>query len=130
MSATLNKRKQEQAERRFDKFKKDASQEDIKKIDDKIDKKNKGPLKDVWDKVQLLGKLIKDPNAAWSSKATAIGALLYVISPIDAIPDFIPVIGLLDDVGVVALAVGSLGVALNKYSKEENLKIKKKYSSF
>lgn len=130
MDTILKRRHREQAEKRFDKFKKNATEDDIKKINSKIEDKKKGSLKDVWDKVQLLGKLIKDPNAAWTSKVTAIGALLYVISPIDAIPDFIPVIGLLDDVVFVALAVGSLGVALNKYSKEENPKIIKEYSSF
>ncbi|HUH28046.1 YkvA family protein [Gelidibacter sp.] len=113
----VNKRQRKQAEKKFDKFKNSATEEDISKINSKIHKKNKGALKDVWDKVTLLGKLIKDPNAAWASKASAIGALLYVISPIDAIPDLIPVIGLMDDVGVIALAVGSLGVALNKYQK-------------
>lgn len=117
MNTTLREKQREQAEKKFNQLKGAASEEDIKKIDSKIDGKNKGALKDVWDKVLLLVDLIKDPNAAWTAKATAIGALLYVISPIDAIPDFIPVFGLLDDAGVVALAIGSLGVALNKYSK-------------
>lgn len=118
MNKTLNRRQKEQAEKRLNKYKGRATEKDIKEIDRKIDNKKKGPLKDIWDKVQLLGKLVNDSDAAWASKATAIGALLYVISPIDAIP----VIGLLDDVGVVALAVGSLGTALNKYSEKQNIK--------
>jgi uncharacterized membrane protein YkvA (DUF1232 family) len=78
---------------------------------------NKGPLKAIWDNVMALWKMVKDPNAAWTSKAIAIGALIYVISPIDAIPDIIPGIGLLDDVSVISLAVAALGIALNKYKK-------------
>lgn len=40
---------------------------------------------------------------AKTPKLLAVIALAYLISPIDLIPDFIPVIGLLDDIGVVAL---------------------------
>ena len=39
-------------------------------------------------------------------------ALLYTISPIDAIPDVIPVIGWLDDMGILAMALGSISAAL------------------
>ena len=48
---------------------------------------------------------MKDPAAAKGVKAVAIAALLYVVSPIDAIPDVIPVLGLTDDVGIVSLAI-------------------------
>ncbi|MCR5402848.1 MAG: DUF1232 domain-containing protein [Butyrivibrio sp.] len=54
-----------------------------------------------------------------------VAALIYVLSPIDLIPDFIPVIGYLDDAAVVLLVLG-LGVDkdLDKYRKwqEENRK--------
>lgn len=54
-----------------------------------------------------------------------VAALLYVLSPVDLIPDFIPVIGYLDDVAVVLFVLG-LGVDkdLDKYCKwqEENRK--------
>ena len=39
------------------------------------------------------------------AKATIIAALGYFISPVDAIPDFIPVLGYADDLGVLAAAV-------------------------
>ncbi|WP_372746468.1 DUF1232 domain-containing protein [Lutibacter sp.] len=84
---------------------------------------NKGELKEVWEKVMQLWELIKDPNAAWGSKAIAIGALLYTISPIDAIPDIIPIIGLSDDAAVILAAVVSLSSALAKYSKDDLKKI-------
>jgi uncharacterized membrane protein YkvA (DUF1232 family) len=114
----MNEKQTKNAKKQFNNFKEKASEEDIKKIDSKLGGMNKGALKDVWDKVILLWKLIKDPKAAWGSKAIAIGALLYVISPIDAIPDFIPILGLTDDAGVIAIAVASLGAALKEYSEK------------
>lgn len=44
---------------------------------------------------------------AWA-KAVIIGALGYFISPIDVIPDFTPVIGYSDDLGVLVAAVSSV----------------------
>jgi uncharacterized membrane protein YkvA (DUF1232 family) len=40
--------------------------------------------------------------------ASVAGALLYVVSPVDVIPDFIPGIGLIDDAAVLALLLHSL----------------------
>lgn len=41
-------------------------------------------------------------------------ALLYFISPIDCIPDFMPIVGWMDDIGVLALAAGFVTSRLNK----------------
>ncbi|MGH7844149.1 MAG: YkvA family protein [Candidatus Binatia bacterium] len=78
----------------------------------------KGPIAKNWPKVQALWELIKDPKAAWSQKAIAIGALVYLISPIDAVPDPIPGLGLSDDVAVLLAAIAALGVALQKYNRD------------
>jgi drug/metabolite transporter (DMT)-like permease len=47
----------------------------------------------------------------------AVGALLYFISPIDLIPDFIPGLGYLDDMAVVAGVVAVLADVLRKFRK-------------
>jgi uncharacterized membrane protein YkvA (DUF1232 family) len=39
----------------------------------------------------------RDPRVPWYAKAVAIAVAAYALSPIDLIPDFIPVIGYLDD---------------------------------
>ena len=99
------------------KYSQTAKEEDIDKISSELHSMKKGPIAKIWDVVQALFKLIKDPEAAWKSKALAIGALVYLISPIDLVPDIIPVVGLLDDLGVISAAVTALGVALSKYKK-------------
>ncbi len=101
----------------YSEFKKNASTNDVKRIDDKLDGMNKGKIAEIWEKVTLLYKLIKDPNAAWASKAVAIGALIYLISPIDAVPDPIPIAGLADDATVIIGAVTTLAMTLAKYKR-------------
>ncbi len=43
-------------------------------------------------------------QSKWKRVIIAVLAMLYVISPLDLIPDFIPVIGWLDDLGVLVWA--------------------------
>ena len=47
----------------------------------------------------------------------ALAALIYFVSPIDAIPDFIPVVGYLDDVTVIAVALQFIHSDLEEYRK-------------
>ena len=53
--------------------------------------------------VMLLGRLIKDARVPTAEKALFAAAIVYVISPIDLIPDVFPFIGQVDDLYVVAL---------------------------
>jgi uncharacterized membrane protein YkvA (DUF1232 family) len=48
----------------------------------------------------------RDPRVPWYAKALALAVAAYAASPIDLIPDFIPVIGYLDDLIVVPLGIG------------------------
>jgi uncharacterized membrane protein YkvA (DUF1232 family) len=47
----------------------------------------------------------RDPRVPWHVKALALCVAGYALSPIDLIPDFIPVVGYLDDVILVPLGV-------------------------
>ena len=47
----------------------------------------------------------RDPRVPWTVKALAVLVAAYVLSPIDLIPDFIPVLGLLDELILLPLAV-------------------------
>ena len=102
------------AEQRLNRYAEQASPETVKKIDRRMLRMNRGRIAKIWADVQSLWTLVKDPAAAWPSKAIALGALLYLVSPFDALPDFIPFFGLTDDAGVVLAAVASLGMALAK----------------
>src|SRR5438067_5097314 len=55
--------------------------------------------------VILMGRLIKDTRVSTAEKALFAAAIVYVISPIDLIPDFFPFIGQVDDLYVVALVL-------------------------
>ncbi|MGB7069982.1 MAG: YkvA family protein [Pyrinomonadaceae bacterium] len=55
--------------------------------------------------VKLLGKLLKDSRVSTADKALFLGAIVYVISPLDFIPDVLPFIGQVDDIYVVALTL-------------------------
>ena len=47
----------------------------------------------------------RDPRVPWYAKAIAIAVAGYAASPIDLIPDFIPVIGYLDDLIIVQMGI-------------------------
>jgi uncharacterized membrane protein YkvA (DUF1232 family) len=47
----------------------------------------------------------RDPRVPWYAKLTALAVTAYALSPINLIPDFIPVIGCLDDLIVVPLGI-------------------------
>ena len=53
----------------------------------------------------LLRRLLRSDQVSRRHKALLVGALLWVLSPIDLVPEFLPVIGPLDDVVVVALVL-------------------------
>lgn len=46
-----------------------------------------------------------DPRVPWCAKALAAGVVAYAFSPIDLIPDFIPVLGYLDDLVIVPIGI-------------------------
>jgi uncharacterized membrane protein YkvA (DUF1232 family) len=55
--------------------------------------------------VKLLGRLLKDARVPKAEKALFVAAIVYVISPLDFIPDVFPFIGQVDDIYVVALSL-------------------------
>ena len=62
----------------------------------------------IPDLVALTRGLIGDPRVPLGSKLLLGGALLWLLSPIDLVPEFIPLLGPLDDVIVVGLVLRHL----------------------
>jgi uncharacterized membrane protein YkvA (DUF1232 family) len=59
----------------------------------------------VPDCVVLFKRLLADPRVEWWRKALLVAVIVYLASPIDLVPDFIPVAGQLDDAILVVLAL-------------------------
>lgn len=58
--------------------------------------------------VKLLSRLVRDPRVPRRSKILVGGALAYLLSPVDFVPDFIPGLGKVDDVLLIAFAIDHL----------------------
>ena len=55
--------------------------------------------------VLALSLAARDPRVPWYAKAVAACVAVYALSPIDLIPDFIPILGYLDDLVIVPLGI-------------------------
>ena len=55
--------------------------------------------------VTAVGLAVRDPRCPWHARVVAVAVLAYALSPIDLIPDVIPVLGLLDDIVIVPLGI-------------------------
>ena len=55
--------------------------------------------------VGLTVRLLREPGVPRLAKAVPVLAVLYAISPLDFVPDFLPVLGQLDDLGVILLGL-------------------------
>jgi len=79
----------------------------------------------LWTKVERLGRKLSfandikalynyftDSSIPWYRKSIVIVALIYFITPIDTIPDIAPLIGYLDDLGVITAVIKYMGSEL------------------
>jgi uncharacterized membrane protein YkvA (DUF1232 family) len=71
-------------------------------------------LKDI----KALFNYMLNSDVPWYRKAVVVGALIYFISPLDSVPDFIPFAGYLDDLGVITTVLKFLGKELNAFYDE------------
>lgn len=65
----------------------------------------KARARELETEVYALYLAYKDPRVSWTARIFAAGVVAYALSPIDLIPDFIPVIGYLDDLLLVPLGI-------------------------
>lgn len=57
---------------------------------------------------KLLGRLLKDPRVPRRTKLVVGAAMAYAASPVDVVPDFVPVLGVADDVLLMCLVLNRL----------------------
>lgn len=69
-----------------------------------------------------LYRFMKDPLADWKPKAAIGLAILYLVWPIDLVPDLAPIIGWLDDIGITTFATAYLLYTANLYANEHPIK--------
>jgi len=70
-----------------------------------LSEKLKASIARFFKQFRIIRRALVHPQVPWHAKTVAGCAALYVVSPIQLIPNFIPVIGQLDDVLVVTLAI-------------------------
>lgn len=69
------------------------------------DVKDDGFWKEIWRQVRLVWHLLRSPEVPIYLKLVPLAAVIYALIPTDLVPDFLPVLGQLDD--VTALLVGA-----------------------
>lgn len=122
----------------FDKFKSKATslvndstalKNTLSKVQKKLDamEENEGLRGKVVAYVKLVIRMITNsvsgryPDLPWQTLIMIVAGLLYFIAPLDAIPDFIPIAGLVDDVTILAWLGKSFSDDLAKYKEWESM---------
>ena len=97
---------------------KPLTEREEKELSEKLDKKVKANRKSVFkilSHLKALKKYMLDKDVKWVRKSVVVAAVLYFITPIDAVPDIAPLIGFLDDFGVIAWTIRFLGSEIGDY---------------
>ncbi|MFN4217273.1 MAG: YkvA family protein [Brevinematales bacterium] len=73
----------------------------------------------VLRKIQVLSMALRHPECSWYAKMVIVLTLAMALSPIDLIPDFIPILGHLDDLLLIPLGIALAYVLLPQKVIEE-----------
>lgn len=82
---------------------------------------NKGPLADLWNNLTAFFRLMQAymrreyRDIPWASIVIVVVAIIYFVSPIDLIPDFIPFAGYIDDAAVIVFVLKQIKSDLDKF---------------
>jgi uncharacterized membrane protein YkvA (DUF1232 family) len=82
-------------------------------------------LSEFQTSVKLLSRMVKAyasgdyRNLPWKSLLSIVAVLIYFVSPIDLIPDFLPFIGVTDDIALVVWLMKTISGDINKFGEWE-----------
>ena len=113
----------------FNSFNKNYNQADAEKVMENKEKIEaimhndtlKKYLEDIKLYFQMLGDIFtgKYKKIPVGTIAAIVGTLLYVLSPVDLIPDFVPVVGYLDDAAILAACINFTRFDVEEYKKNQ-----------
>lgn len=126
----ISKEQEEKAKKQFEATIKEINRNDvieaskdgllkIKNLEIKIPKS----LKDTWEDIKMMIYMITDyikgnyKKANWKTIAAITGAIIYFLSPLDLIPDIIPIVGYLDDLTVIKIALNMVKKDFDDYKE-------------
>ncbi|HWG84566.1 MAG TPA: YkvA family protein [Deinococcales bacterium] len=101
-----------------------AMQEKVKAGFQDAATKVRGKLGELWDDLQVIYQMAFDKqfDLAQKTKYVVVGALVYLVLPVDIIPDAVPLIGLADDAAVIAWAINFARPEINRFKEYKNNK--------
>lgn len=115
------------AQKRADKYKDNPEAADKLLTDAQAKaKKHKGPITERLDDLATLIRLVRAyfngqyRDVPWETIGVALGAVIYFVSPVDLIPDVIPVAGYVDDAAVIGVVIVSLANDLENFREWES----------
>lgn len=121
----INQQIEEQLEEYSKKITPDVIEE-LKNEESKLDDfLNKPIIRDIKDKVKYIYNYIISSDVVFEKKVYAAASILYLFSPIDLIPDIIPILGFTDDMGVILLVYSML----SKEFDQKNIKKVRNYQT-
>ena len=124
----MTNEQEKQARRKFDEDIKNVDYDDVKYASKKgntkinsMESSIPNTLLQMWEDIKIMLSLLTDyvkgnyKETPWNVIAAITGAMVYFISPIDIIPDIIPVIGYMDDAMILKFAIDFSRDDLIKY---------------
>jgi uncharacterized membrane protein YkvA (DUF1232 family) len=98
----------------------------VKKANSK--EEHKGPLADVWNSLKALFRLFQAyfkreyTAIPWGSIVLVVVAIIYFVSPLDLLPDWIPLAGFIDDAAVIGFVINQVKKDLDAFLRWEEMK--------
>ena len=124
----MNRQDQERINESFARGVECFTEDDLKKVrkDSATAEEKSAKLGEQFESFKLTWGLLQDywagnyKNVPWKLLASIGFAVTYLVSPLDIIPDFLPVLGFVDDAAVFALVVSSFQSELDAYKEWKN----------